>query len=359
MKRFLAVTAILLGLALSGCGSEPAEKAKPAAPEAQAEPTVLTVMTHDSFSVSAEVIAEFEKANNAAVKFLRTSGSGAGLNQAILAKGNPLADVFVGVDSTFFSRAVESGIFDPYASPALADIPDSLRLDPENRLTPVSFGDVCLNYDKKWFADKGLTPPATLEDLTKPEYRDLTVVENPATSSPGLAFLLATVSAFGEDGYLDYWKALAANGVKIADSWKSAYWGDFTAASDGTRPIVVSYASSPAAEVFYAEKKPAEAPTAAVLGPLTGFRQIEFAGVLSGTGKPELARKFIDFLLSRSFQEDIPLQMWVYPANVHAELPEVFQLHAKALDVPASLDPKAIAEGRERWIEAWTTTVLR
>ncbi|MEW5724583.1 MAG: thiamine ABC transporter substrate-binding protein, partial [Thermodesulfobacteriota bacterium] len=244
-------------------------------------------------------------------------------------------------------------------SPLLGQIPDFLKLDPEYRLLPVDFGDVCLNYDKKWFAQKGLAPPQGLEDLIKPEYKDLTVVENPATSSPGLAFLLATVGRFGPEGYLDYWKKLRQNGVTVVNGWEDAYYGHFTAASKGDRPIVVSYATSPPAEVYFAKEPLAAAPTAAVVAPGAAFRQIEFVGVLKGAKNPGLARKLVDFLLDVRFQEDIPLQMFVYPANQSAKLPPVFVQHSKIAEEPVQVSPQDIAAHRDKWIEAWTDAVLR
>lgn len=329
-----------------------------AASRCQAETTV-TVMTHDSFNISQEVVAEFEKANHAKVVFLKSGDAGAALVQAILAKDNPLADVFYGVDNTFYSRAIESDIFVPYQSPMLASVADALKIDPSHRLLPVDYGDVCLNYDKAWFKQKKLAPPSDLADLVKPEYARLTVVQNPATSSPGLAFLLATIGRFGEDGYLQYWRELRANGVLVTSGWEEAYFGHFTAASKGDRPIVVSYASSPPAAVHYAEKPLEEAPTAAVVSDGNAFRQIEFVGILKGAKEPELARKFVDFMLDRRFQEDIPLQMFVFPANRDARLPEVFKRHAVIAAKPAEVSPAAIEKNRSAWIEAWTSAVLR
>lgn len=323
------------------------------------EPATLTVMTHDSFSVSKDVIKAFEQSNQVKVRFLKAGDAGAVLNQAILARKNPMADVFFGVDNTFLSRALKADIFEPYASPLLAEIPESLKLDKQNRLLPVDYGDVCLNYDVAWFAKMGLQPPARLEDLVKADYRSLIVVENPATSSPGLAFLLATIGHFGEKGWLDYWKKLKANDVLVTDGWKEAYWGQFSAASKGTRPIVVSYASSPAAEVHYASKPLEKAPTAAVVGPGTAFRQIEFVGILKGTRQRDLARKFVDFVLDKTFQEDIPLQMFVFPANRTAQLPAVFVKFSETASEPVMVAPQTIAAKREQWIEAWTQAVLR
>jgi len=319
----------------------------------------LVVMTHDSFNVSKAVISEFENNNSVKVRFLKAGDAGAALNQAILSKSNPMADVFFGVDNTFISRAIDANMFISYNSPMLKNIPSALKLDNKNRLVPVDFGDICLNYDKKWFAKRKLAPPQSLEDLLKYEYRGLTVVENPAISSPGLGFLLATVDYFGENGYLDYWKKLKASDVLIVNGWKQAYWGNFTAASDGDRPIVVSYASSPPAEVYYSKEKLKDAPTDTIIGNGSTFRQIEFAGILKGTKNKVLSEKFIDFLLGKTFQEDIPLQMFMFPANVNAKLPKVFKDYAKISDYTTRLTPRKIAKNRDRWIEKWTETVLR
>ncbi len=319
----------------------------------------LTLMTHDSFNISKKLIRQFEKENNVTLQVFKAGDAGAALVQAILSKENPMADVFFGIDNTFFSRAIQADIFEPYASPKLADINDQFKLDQENRLLPVDYGDVCLNYDKAWFMNKGLAPPTDLSDLVKPEYKGLTVVENPATSSPGLAFLLATIGRFGRQGYLDFWRQLRDNDVLVADGWEDAYYGHFTSASKGSRPVVVSYGSSPAAVVYYAEKPMDSAPTGALVNDGSAFRQIELVGILKGTKKKDLARKLVDFMLSRPFQEDIPLQMFVFPVNRTAILPPVFKKYARVARTPATVAPDAIEKNREAWIEAWTDTVLR
>jgi thiamine transport system substrate-binding protein len=320
---------------------------------------VLRIMTHDSFAASDNVIKAFEQADNVKLEFLKSGDAGTATNKAILSKNNPIADVFYGVDNTFLSRALQAGIFEPYNSPLLADIPAQYQLDPTHQALPVDWGDVCLNYDKAYFKDKGLTPPQTLDDLLKPAYKSLLVVENPASSSPGLAFLLVTIGDYGESGYLNYWKGLVANNVKIDDSWDTAYNVDFSgSAGHGPRPIVVSYGSSPPFEVLDAAKPISEPPTAAIVTDNTCFRQIEFVGILKGTNNLDLAEKWIDYMLSPTFQEDMPLQMYVFPVNPQAKLPEVF---TKYMQVPAktvSISPEEIAAKRDQWIQAWTQTIL-
>jgi thiamine transport system substrate-binding protein len=344
MKSHLFLLIVVL-LVLAACGPK--------------GPVTLAVMTHDSFAASKPVIAAFEKANNVKVVFLKSGDAGAALNKAILTVDAPLADVFYGVDNSFLSRALQAGIYAPYVSPLLAQIPDEFKLDPQERALPVDYGDVCINYDKAYFATHNLPVPVTLEDLAKPEYIRLLVVENPATSSPGLAFLLATIKHFGAAGYLDYWKSLRANGVVVVDGWETAYYTNFSGSSGhGPQPMVVSYASSPAAEVVFATPPLADAPTASILGPGTCFRQIEFVGILKGTKHLSLAEKFVDFMLGKQFQEDMPLQMYVYPVNPAAKLPDVFVKYAQVTDQPATLEPAVIAANRDQWVQAWTETVL-
>jgi len=339
-------------LLLSACSSQPASTQS-------ADTQRLVIMAHDSFAISKGVVKAFEDANHAEVVFLQSGDAGAMLNKAVLTKDAPLADVLFGVDNTFLSRALEADIFEPYQSPAVSGIPNEFKLDDSNRALPVDYGDVCINYDKAYFTENDLAVPQNLEDLTKPEYKGLLVTENPATSSTGLAFMLATIAHYG-DSFTDYWQALKDNGLVVVDGWETAYYTNFSGSSGkGPQPMVVSYGSSPAAEVIFAEKPPKDAPTASILGPDTCFRQIEFVGILKGTQRRALAEKFVDFMLSKQFQEDMPLQMFVYPVNPAAALPEEFTKYAQAPRQTAALAPDIIAEKRDAWIQAWTDVVLK
>ena len=348
----LAVSLLVAALAAGG------PVAATASAPAGSDGTTITLMTHDSFNASKRVIRQFTKRTGVSVDVLPSGDAGAAVNQAILTKNNPLGDVFFGVDNTLLSRALDEGIFVPYKSPELAHVPESLQLDPRNRVSPVDTGDVCLNFDRKYFTDKKLTVPKTLDDLTKPEYKGLLVVENPATSSPGLAFLLATVAKFGPDGWRAYWDKLQANDVKVVDGWEQAYNTEFSgSAGKGDYPLVVSYATSPPAEVVNADSQPEEPPTGALLD--TCFRQIEFVGILKGTTHEKAAKQFVDFMLSDRFQRDMPLQMYVFPARDGTKLPPAFVKYAKVAPRPLSLPPEDIARNRDQWIDEWTNTVLR
>ena len=352
-KSLLFLSLMLIASILAACtGQTPTDSA--------GDIPTLTVMTHDSFAISEDVVAQFESENNVKVEFVRSGDTGAALNKAILSKDNPLADVFYGVDNTFLTRALEAQIFESYASPALAQVPAEFQLDPNNGALPIDYGDVCINYDKAYFEDNSLAIPTSLEELAQPEYAGLLAVENPATSSPGLAFLMATVAEFGEDGYLNYWQQLVDNGLVVVNDWETAYYTNFSGSSgQGPQPMVVSYGSSPAAEVVYAESPIEVAPTASIVGTNTCFRQIEFAGILAGTANRDLAEKFIDFMLSPAVQEDIPLQMFVFPVSNEAQLPAAFEDNVDIPEHPATLAPDLIDANRETWINAWTETVLQ
>ncbi|GAB4110096.1 MAG: thiamine ABC transporter substrate-binding protein [Roseiflexaceae bacterium] len=331
------------------------------APAPVADGSELRIMTHDSFSISQEVIAAFEQQHGAKVTILPSGDAGTALNKAILSKDAPIADLMFGVDNTFLSRALEADIFEPYASPALAGIADDLKIDSSNRLLPVDFGYVVINYDVNMLGTTDLIPYGDLRDLTKPEWKSKLVVQNPATSSPGLAFMLATIAKFGTEGeytWLDYWRDLRANDVLVVEGWNDAYYTHFSGSSgQGPRPLVVSYATSPAAEVYFSEGKIQEPPTGNMND--GAFRQIEFVGILKGTQQRALAEQFVDFMLSKTFQEDIPLQMFVYPALSDAALPPVFETFATPPAQSLSVDPALIQQNRETWIKQWEEVVLR
>jgi len=322
-------------------------------------PQALTVMTHDSFAVSDNVIAAFQQANNVKVTFVKGGDAGAMLNKAILSGSAPLADVLYGVDNTLLTSALSADIYEPYASPALKNIPAEFQLDPSHRALPVDHGYVCVVYDKAYFSTHNLSAPQSLEDLTRPEYKGLLVMENPATSSPGLDFLFATIKHFGAQSYLDYWKQLRSNGLVVVDGWETAYYTNFSGSSgQGSQAMVVSYATDPAYEVMSASTPIAEASVAAVVGPDTCFHQIEFVGILKGTQHLALAQKFVDFMLGAQFQADVPGQMAVYPVAQNVPLPDAFTKFAPVPPQPAALNSDDIAKNREAWIKAWTDAVL-
>ena len=320
---------------------------------------VVRVVAHESFALSEDVLDAFTEETGIEVELLLGGDAGSVVNQAVVTRERPQGDVLFGIDTMFLTRGLDADLFEPYESPALDGVPDELEVDDEHRVVPIDLGDVCLNYDRSFFEAPGAPPvPTTLADLTDPAYRDLLVVEDPAASSPGLAFLAATVEEFGEDGWEQFWTDLRANGVTVADDWTDAYYGRFSggATSEGDKPLVVSYASSPPAEVVFSDPPVTEPPTGVIES--SCIRQVEYAGVLTGAEHPEAARAFIDFLLSAPVQEDVPLSMFVFPAVEDTPLPPVFEQFAPRPADPIEIDPFAFGATRDERIERWNEIVL-
>jgi thiamine transport system substrate-binding protein len=357
--RTAVAAAVGLGLVtLSACGSSSSDDAGSGAGS-----KTVTLVSHGSFAYSKDVLKAFEKESGYKVKVLKSGDAGQAVNQAILTKDNPQGDVFFGVDNTLLSRALDNGLFQPYEAEGLAKVGAEYQLDKaEHRVTPVDTGDICVNYDKAYFSKKKIEPPQTFDDLIKPEYKNLLVTENASTSSPGLGFVLGTAAKYGDGGWEGYWKKLKANGVKVVDGWEQAYYQEFSGSTDGRkaggdRPLVVSYASSPPAEVIYAEPRPETAPTGVATG--TCFRQTEFAGLLSNARNAEGGKALIDFLISKRFQEDMPLNMFVYPVVEGASVPAEFTEYGPAAKDPETMAPAKIAEKRDEWVKSWTSLVLK
>lgn len=344
-KIVLALAASAMSLA--ACGGD----------EASA-PKSLTLLAYDSFTPSEGIFEAFTQETGIAVDVVTGGDAGELVAKAVLTSGEPEGDVLWGVDNTLMSRALAADVFVAHTSVHRDDLDSrALALVEDNLLTPVDTGDVCVNYDKTWFAEKGIKPPASFADLATPAYKGLLVVQNPNTSSPGLAFLLATIAQFGENDWQDYWSSLRENNVKIVDGWTEAYTVEFSGSSGkGSRPLVVSYASSPPAEVVFADPPVAEPPTAVIES--TCFRQVEFAGVLRGTKSAEAAGKLVDYLSGPTFQADLPLTLFVNPANTTVDLPQVFTDFAAIPVAPLTMDPAAIEQNRIKWLEAWRAAAL-
>ncbi|MGW7363189.1 thiamine ABC transporter substrate-binding protein [Streptomyces sp. NPDC054841] len=357
----IALAAALGVSTLAACGGK--SKDTSAGSGSGSGSKTVTLVSHDSFTASPAVLKEFTQQTGYTVKVLKSGDAVEALNKEILTKGSPQGDVFFGVDNTTLSRALDNDLFTPYEAKGLDRIPEAVQLDrDEHRVTPIDTGDICVNYDKKYFADKKLAPPQTLDDLAKPAYKNLLVVENAERSSPGLGFLLGTAAVYGDKGWQDYWKKLKANGVKVVDSWELAYNQEFSGsaggkAAKGDRPLVVSYASSPPVEVLFAKPQPKEAPTGVSTG--TCFRQTEAAGLLKGAKNEAGGKALLDFLISKKFQEDMPLNMFVNPVTEDAKLPPLFTEFGEAIAKPQTMAPEKIADNRDQWIQSWSSLVLK
>lgn len=357
VRSLALLAAALLAAFAVACGDEaeapeePLEPPPPTATPQPAGPTTITVITHDSFDVSDGLIEQFEQEHNANVELIAGGDANAVVNRAILNAGNPEGDVLFGVDNLSFQRAVRAGVFREYESARRGDIPADIReqFGDSLLLTPIDYGYVNLNFDPV-----AGDPPSTLEELTERQWRGKLVVEDPATSSPGLQFLATTIAYFGEGRWQQFWRDLRDNEVRVEQGWSDAYYTHFSIYG-GDRPLVVSYTSSPAAEFFFSEEPLTEPPTRNVI-PSPLFRQVEAAAVLDGTEHADLAGKFIDFMLSDAFQAQIPETMFVYPVIAGLELPEWWSWADVEVET-ATIE--FTAEDVDRWIREWTEIMRR
>jgi thiamine transport system substrate-binding protein len=315
----------------------------------------VVLVTHESFVMSKELQKQFEDESGYDLVVKASGDAGALTNKLVLTKDDPTGDAVFGIDNTFGSRAIDEGVLAPYAATLPAGVDAyALEGDDEHDLTPVDTGNVCVNVDDTWFADHGVPEPQTLDDLVEPAYQDLFVTPGATTSSPGLAFLLATIAAYGADGWQDYWSQLMANGAKLTQGWSDAYEVDFTqGGGGGDRPIVLSYDSSPA----FTTDGNGGTTTSALLD--TCFRQVEYAGVLAGAKNPDGAKALVDFMLSRAFQDALPDAMYVFPVDAGATLPPDWAKFAKQPEHALSVDPAEIAANRDAWLTDWSDVTSR
>ncbi|QFG69752.1 thiamine ABC transporter substrate-binding protein [Ornithinimicrobium pratense] len=315
------------------------------------DPGAVTLIAHDSFYLPDELVEAFEAETGIDLEIQLSGDAGAMANQVVLTAGSPVADVVFGIDNTFAARVIDADALEGYTPDGLPESVAEHDLEGPSAayLTPVDYGDVCVNVDNVWFANQGIAPPQTLADLVEPEYENLFVTPGATTSSPGMSFLLATIGEFGPDEWHTYWEELMANGAKVTSGWTDAYTVDFTGGGgEGDRPIVLSYASSPP---FTIPEGGWEPTTSALLD--TCFRQVEYAGVLAGAGNPEGAHQVIDWLLSEQVQAAIPDAMYMYPVHDQVVLPEIWAQWAAVAEDPIVVHPQQIEAERETWLREW------
>ena len=348
-SALVSIVALILPLAACSVVGEKSESG-----QGEDSGGTVVLVTHESFNLPKAVVRQFEEESGYDLETRAAGDAGTLTTKLVLTKDNPTGDVAFGVDNTFASRAVDEGVFAEHdvELPAGAE-QYALEGDAADLLVPIDNGNVCVNVDNTWFADHDLDPPTSFEDLAAPAYRGLFVTPSALSSSPGLAFLLATIAAYRE-AWPDYWERLIANEALVVDGWEDAYFGDFTQGSDnGTRPIVLSYDSSPAFTIA----DDGSSTTSALLD--TCFRQVEYAGVLEGADNPEGARALIKFLLGTSVQRELPESMFVFPVVDGVRLPPAWEEHAEQPESPYTLDPAEIAANREAWLEEWRDIVTR
>jgi thiamine transport system substrate-binding protein len=313
----------------------------------------LRVMVHSSFSLPKPMLAQFEAQNGVKLAIVKGGDAGEMLNKLILTRAQPVADVVFGIDNTLVGKARAAGVLEP----TLLQSQSSPDANLGTALAAVDYGFVTLNYDKASVAKIGVALPKTLQDLTLPAYKNWLVTPNPATSSTGYAFMLATISAMGEEPAFAWWAQMRQNGLKVVKGWSEAYYTDF-ARNKGAYPLVVSYATSPAAEVFYSKEKTQESPTASLNLKGGVFRQVEGVGLVKGGGQRVAALKFVDFMRSNPVQEALQTEMWMYPVQAKTARAEVMRLAAEPTEFEAPAVEVVASKGAQ-WVARWTKVVLK
>lgn len=314
----------------------------------------LRVLVHGSFSLPKPLLAQFESDSGIRLAIVKGGDAGEMLNKLILTRAEPIADVVFGIDNLLVAKADAAQVLDPYRGPAAGR---SVRVALEGPVVPVDYGYVTLNYDKGWFAARAVALPGTLDELAGPLWRNLVALPNPATSSPGFAFLVATISGLGEEAAFDWWARMRANGLRVTKGWSEAYYTEFSR-NGGTRPIVLSYASSPAAEVFYSKEKLTEPPTASLFLDGGVMRQVEGVALVRGARQHEAAGRFIEFLRSAPVQQALQSTMWMYPVETGAARVDAlrYAVEPARFQDPA---PALVAARGAQWVARWTRVVLK
>jgi len=349
-----AAATALAAISLAGCsltssgqggdrGTEPTDQTETGG--------TVVLATHESFALPKKLIRQFEAETGYTLEVRPAGDAGTLATKISLTADNPIADAAYGIDNTFASRPLGESAF-AEIQPATAPPAEYALDEGADRLVPIDTASVCVNVDSAWFESEKLDPPQTLADLADPAYEDLFVTPGASTSSVGMAFFLATVAEYGDE-WPSYWSGLLDNGAKVVDGWEDAYYGDFTStAKAGTRPIVVSYDSSPAFTV-----RGGRSTTAALLD--TCFRQVEYAGVLEGADNPAGAEAVIDWMLSDAVQSALPESMYVFPVTETATVPQDWAEFAIQPETPYEVAPDEIAANREQWLTEWTDVISR
>jgi thiamine transport system substrate-binding protein len=317
----------------------------------------LRVMVHGSFSLPKPMLAQFEAQSGLKLSIIKGGDAGEMLNKLILTRAQPVADVVFGIDNALIAKAQAANVLEAHGLPAVGGTVAVAEKQLGALVVPVDYGYVTLNYDKAAVAKSGQALPKTLDDLTLPAYRNWLVVQNPATSSPGYAFMLATIAGMGEEKAYDWWAKMRANGVKVAKGWSEAYYTEFSR-NGGAYPLVVSYASSPAAEVFYSKEKITESPTASLNLKGGVFQQVEGVALIKGGAQRDAALKFMGFMRSAPVQEALQTTMWMFPVQTGTSRAEVMR-HAPEPAAFESLSTDTIAEKGSQWVSRWTQVVLK
>lgn len=300
----------------------------------------LIVYTYDSMvsGLAKDIAPVFESIYGEKVKFLSFGDAGKALSRILIEGKKTKADVILGLDQTLLLKAKRYGILMSYRPVNYGLIKESLR-PKDYTATPFDYGSIAIVYNTKTVKD----PPRSFEDLLSPRFKRKIVVEDPRTSSTGLSFLLWTVAVYGDE-FADYWRKLKDNILTVTSGWDEA----FEMLERGEADLMVSYLTDGAYSYYY-YKSAKFLPTVMKEGM---FVQREYVGIVKYTKKPELAKRFVEIMLSSFVQKKIPLKQWMFPVT-DVKLPEVFQKYVPRVNKMIEIDPEKVSKNLDKWINEW------
>jgi len=304
----------------------------------------LVVYTYDSmvseYGLGPKIIPKFEEQCNCKIKMVSKGDAGQVLTTLVLEKENPKADVVIGLDNSLIQKAIEKKVLEEFTPKNIGIVPKDIGFYKKGFLTPFDYGFIAFVFDSK----KIEAELNEFDSLLDSRLEKKIVIQNPRTSSPGLALLFWSIEVYGDPGYKEFWKEFKPNILVVTDGWDESA-GLFRA---GEAPMYLSYATSPA---YYAEFEDINHFLAAEFEE-GHYIQVEGIGIVKGTKNRKLAEQFIEFMLTEEAQKEIPFTQFMFPVNKNIELPKAFE-YAVMPDKKLELDPELIEEKQEEWISEW------
>lgn len=371
--RHVLLSLLLLLLPLSGCITSDIlvvdEDGNCQTLPTQDDDGTLKILTYDIAAFSDDMLTNFTEQTGFAVELVYTDDAGGILEIMLQTQGSPQVDLAVGLDNTYLQTALDFCLLTVNNVDTSNVDPNVMALYDGPKAVPFDQGHVCLNYDESVVDGENLTEPQTLWNLTESQWTDKTVFPSPLTSSPGRAFMVATIDYFENDldpntTAFDWWKAMADNGATFTSGWTEAYeihysggYGAWVDGHLGDAAMTVSYCHSPGVEAYYGGNWTSS--TSLVL-PRATFHQVEYGGLVNGGGNQEAANAFLTFLLSEDINRNMPENNLMQSVLNNATWPEEegYRYHTDLPTLNANITTERIGQEMDDWLMAWTNATV-
>ncbi len=354
MRKILFVLSLLLTAPLAGCLDFSSED----------EPPVVRILTYDITGFSDEMLSTFTNQTGFEIELVKADDAGGILEQLLQTQDAPQVDLAIGLDNTYLQTALDAELLQEHSTDVSGL--SSAALEPYNGPFAVPFdrGDVCLNYDESRVDGENLSVPTSLWDLTEPEWDGLAAFPSPLTSSPGRAFMTATVDYFENDDNgttdaFDWWEAMAENGAIFTSGWTEAYeihysggYGEWVEGHIGDAAMTVSYCHSPGVEAYYSSNW---TKSTSLTLPRATFHQVEYAAVVAGASEIDGANAFLAYLLSEDVNRNMPENNLMQSVLVDATWPETdgYAHHTDTPELNAEITTQRIGQDMDGWLSSW------